>query len=144
MGSNRLGLTVVHGLPASGVPPERVAFSLVHARERIDVPISAIGGIEVQTLTLCEGGKLWTCESPHVAVLIAAAVRERIYRLTRQIVDEPLEIVVGGECICTPVVREPLGVQPTLRISAYDLADAEDIARRLRTRWRRVELRLIQ
>ena len=142
MKGNRLGLTVISGLAVGSTPgrePQRIALSLVHPRERIDIPVTAIYRIESHgaiTFWDQETGTIWESPHPHVEVWLSRAVRERIYRLTRHIVDESMEIVVGGECVSRPIVREPLGLQPCFQISADDLAEARALAYRLRMGWR--------
>jgi preprotein translocase subunit SecD len=55
--------------------------------------------------------------------------------LTRKIVGEALEVFVGGECVASPIVREPLCGEASFQISANDLAEAEALAQRLRIGW---------
>jgi preprotein translocase subunit SecD len=102
---------VVDGRPIGEIPTDRIALSFVHPTERIDVPISAIRWIE----------------PPYI--------RERIYRLTKTIVGEAIEIVIDGKCIIKPVIREPLGVHQSLSISEIYYEDAVALADRLRARW---------
>jgi preprotein translocase subunit SecD len=47
--------------------------------------------------------------------------------------DEPMGIVVDGECISSPIVREPLCSQESFCISASDMTEARVLAHRLRT-----------
>jgi hypothetical protein len=135
---DRLGLRLLPGLELDSAPPDRIALSLVHPRERIDIPIGAIPRIEVRgELALWESGKPWTCQRPWVEVWVRQPIRTRIWQLTKQIVGEPMEVVVAGECVVKPIIREPLGVQERLQISAWDLAEANALADRLRARWSR-------
>jgi hypothetical protein len=144
MKSNRLGLTVIPGLAIGSEPPQRIALSLVHPRERIDIPVGAIRRIEArEEFTLWEKGKLWMFRSPRVEVSVIQAIRDQIRRLTKDIVDEPMEIVVAGECVARPIVREPLGSQECFQISASDLAEAHALAHRLRAKWSKAHLRVI-
>jgi preprotein translocase subunit SecD len=118
----------------------------VHPRGCIDIPVAAIQRIEaLETMTFYdrETGSLSTASCPRVEIWLDAHMRARIYRLTRRIIDEPLDIVVGGECVSRPIVREPLGTQSSFRISASDLAEAEALAQRLRMGWRRADLRVV-
>jgi hypothetical protein len=143
--SHRPALTVICGRADGGAPPARIALSLVHARERIDIPVSAVVRIEArEEFTVCDWGtrRLWTFPSPHVEVCFTPAIHARIYRLTRQIVDEPVEIIVGSECVYRPIVREPLRGQG-FRISAFDLAEAHALAHRLRAGWSKAVPRLV-
>jgi len=48
-------------------------------------------------------------------------------------VDQPLDIVVGCEVVSRPVIREPMGVSPCFQITANDAAEADAIARMLRS-----------
>lgn len=141
--SHRPELTVIPGGAVGNAPATRIALSLLHARERIDIPVNAVLRIEARgEITICERRTLWTFRSPHVEVSFAANIHERIYRLTRQIIDEPMDILVGEECVSRPIVREPLR-GPCFQISAFDLAEAHALAERLRTRWRKAGLRLV-
>jgi preprotein translocase subunit SecD len=121
-------------LAAPTRPRGRIALSLVHLRGRIDVPVSAIRRIDApaeQTFFI----QPVTYSRPHVEVYVSPAIRARMRWLTRQIIDEPLEIIIDGECVSTPIVREPLGVQPSVHISASDFAEAQALAERLRVGW---------
>jgi hypothetical protein len=133
MRGNRLGLTLIRGLGRADAPRGRIALSLVHPRGRIDVPISAIRSIEAhaeQTFFI----QPVTSSRPHVEVYVSPAIRARMWWLTRQIIDQPLEIIVDGECVSTSIVREPLG-GPSFHISAFDFAEAQALAERLRVGW---------
>jgi hypothetical protein len=133
---DRLGLRLLPGLDIERTPPDRIALSFVHWRQRIDIPIGAIGRIEaLEEFTLWESGQVWRFRSPRVEISVTAAVRARIWQLTKDIIDEPMEIVVAGECVAKPIVREPLGTQERLQISVWDLAEANALADRLRARW---------
>lgn len=137
----RAELTVIEGGGA-----ERLALSLVHSRERIDVPVSALVGIEAyadQTFQIIETGELRTVEAPRVEVYLAPSVRARLRALTAMILKEPLEIVVAGRCVSRPVVREVLGEDPCFMISARGFAEAEALAQTMRAGWRRPTLRVV-
>jgi hypothetical protein len=49
-----------------------------------------------------------------------------------------LEIVVRERCISRPVIREPLGNEPSFQLSANDFAEAQALAAELCTGWRPV------
>lgn len=135
MRGNRLRLTLIRGFGRSDGQRGRVALSLVHLRGRIDVPVSAVRNIEAraeQTFFVQGRGQPVAASRPYVEVQFSPAIRVRMWWLTRQIIGEPLEIVVDGECVSMPIVREPLGVQPSFNISAFDLAEAQTLAERLR------------
>ena len=55
-------------------------------------------------------------------------IRERIYRLCKQIVGDPQEIVLDGEGVVRPAVREPLGIHESISISQQDYEDAIALA----------------
>lgn len=133
---------VVDGLPIDEIPADRIALSLMHSRERIDVPISAIRWIEPRRCKFYNWGKkVIVSNFPFVEICIAPYVRERIYRLSKQIVGDPLEIIVDGEDVIKPVVREPLGIHDCIAISQFDYDDAVALAERLRARWSDVQPR---
>lgn len=141
---NRLGLKVIQG--HENAPVERIALSLVHPRGRIDIPVSAILRIEAHgdgTVADHDTGRMSTYRGPHVEVCFTQAIRDRICQLTRQIVDEPMEIVVGGERISSPIVREPLCSEACFHISANDLAQAHALAHRMRTGWSKAGPRVV-
>jgi hypothetical protein len=90
---------------------ERIGLSLMHPRGRVDIPVAAIQRIEaLETMTFYDRqtASLSTAHCPRVEIWLDAHLRARIYRLTRRIIDEPLDIVVDGGCVSRPIVREPL------------------------------------
>lgn len=116
-------LTVIAGSGRT----ERIALSLVHASGRIDISVAAIHSLEAR-----EYPRFSTLfPHPHVEVNLRFDIRARVRKLTRAIVGEPLEIVVDGKSVSTPIVREPVG---DLSISAFDLAEANALAAQLRAR----------
>jgi hypothetical protein len=140
----RQNFRVVDGLPIGGIPDDRIALSLVHPIERIDIAISAIRWIEPRRLKFYTVGKnSWIATTPFVEICIAPYVRERIYRLSKQIVGDPLEIVIDGEGVVRAIVREPLGIRESISISETDYEDAVALATRLRTRWSEPQLKPI-
>jgi hypothetical protein len=127
---------VVDGRPIGEIPTDRIALSFVHPTERIDVPISAIRWIEPRACKFYNWGKKSIVSRlPFVEICLAPYIRERIYRLTKTIVGEAIEIVIDGKCIIKPVIREPLGVHQSLSISEIYYEDAVALADRLRARW---------
>ena len=147
MRGNRLGLTIIPGFGRTDEPRERIALSLIHPRGRIDVPVSAIRRIEAhaeQTFFIQDTGKPVTSSRPHVEVDVSPAIRARMWCLTRKIIGEPLKIVVDGECVSAPIVREPLGAQPSFHISAADFAEAQALAERLRVGWSKPSPRAVE
>jgi preprotein translocase subunit SecD len=138
MRGNRLGLTLIRGFGHADAPRGRIALSLVHSRGRIDVPVSAIRRVEAhaeQTFFIQDTGQLVTYSRPYVEVYVSPAIRARMWWLTRQIIDQPLEVIVDGECVSPPIVSEALGAQPSFHISASDFAEAQTLAERLRVGW---------
>jgi preprotein translocase subunit SecD len=123
----------------------RLALSLVHPRERIDVASADVVAIEAAaelTFTLTDG-TLKTFAAPHVELTLAPHIRARLQRLSSVIVGEPIDIVVGGEVVSSPVVHEPLALQGPFRISAFDMTVAETLAAKLRKGWVGPNLRLV-
>lgn len=127
---------VLDGLPIDEIPPHRIALSLVHPRERIDIAISAISWIEPRRCKFYSWGKRSVISrSPYVEICIAPYVREKIYRLSKQIVGGPLDFVIDGEDVIKAVVREPLGIHDCIAISQADYDGTVALAERLRARW---------
>jgi hypothetical protein len=136
---------VVDGRPVGEIPSHRIALSLVHPIERIDVAISAIEWIEPrQSKCYSRGKNLWIATRPFVEVRIVPYIRERIYRLSKKVIGDRLDIVIDGESVVRPIVYEPLGIQDCISISQNDYEDAVALADRLRTRWSRSEPRLVR
>ena len=118
-------------LPASA---GEIALSLVHERSRIDIPASAITSIEAYaTLTIVvQGtGERRDYPDPRVQLCYTAEIQAQICRLTQQIVEQPLSLVVDCEPVSQPVVREPL-CGPCLQISANDPVEANALLQRLK------------
>ena len=142
--ASREKLRVLDGLSSEEIPSDRIALSLVHSIERIDVAISPIKWIEPRRFKLYGWGKnTWIARRPFVEICIAPYIRERIYRLCKQIVGDPLEIVLDGEGVVRQAVREPLGIHESISISQQDYEDAIALADRLRARWSEIEPRLV-
>jgi preprotein translocase subunit SecD len=113
---------------------EEIALSLVHPKGRIDSPVSAVRRVDaLATIEFhnTETGEVHEYPHPHVDVCFAKDIAERMCQLTRQIVGEPMEIVVDYETILKPIVREQL-CGPCFQISADDLAAASALAQRIR------------
>jgi preprotein translocase subunit SecD len=138
MASRRPELKVIRGKGSEGPPAERIALSLVHKRERIDIPVSAVVRIEAHAeliVSVRETRQVLAFSEPRVEVWLNQAIRGRISRLSREIIDEPLDIIVGGERISSPIVREPLCSQGCFVISVHDVSEAHALAQRMRTGW---------
>lgn len=129
-------LTIVGGVlePADGVADE-IALSLVHPKERIDVPVSSLRRVEVRATVAfrnTETGVVHEYPSPGVKVCFTKDVAQRVCQLTQQIVGESVAVVVDCETLTTPIVREPLCANPCLLISTFDLASANALMQRIR------------
>ena len=121
----------------SAVPAmaDDIALSLVHEQSRIDIPVSAIRRIEAYAtynFVIAETKEVREYPAPHVELCYAADIQKRICRLTRRIIEQPMNLVVDCETLSKPVVREPL-CGPCLQLSANDFAEANALAQRLRT-----------
>jgi hypothetical protein len=135
MESQRPTFSVIEGRPDA---PIRIALSLVHRRERIDIPVRDVLQIDTradETFYFPELRASRTYPCAHVKLTLKPDVRGRLYRLTRDIVGDPLEILVAGEVISSPIVREPLGIQESFNIHVFDFAEAKEIAEKLRKGW---------
>lgn len=144
MTGKRPDLRIVGG--RGHAPAARIALSIVHPRERIDIPVSEIVCIEAHEHSPPEEALTpgaWPMRHPCVEVSFTQPIRDRICQLTRQIVDEPMEIIVGGECVSSPIVREPLCTQASFYISASDFAEALALAHQMRTGWTRAGPRAV-
>ncbi len=118
-----------------------IALSLIYQQSRIDIPASAIRRIEAyatQTFIITDTKQAKEYPLPHVELCYTKEIQEQICRLTQQIVEQPMEIVVDCHSISKPVVREPLCSTPFFEISANDIDEANALAQRLKTgsnRW---------
>jgi preprotein translocase subunit SecD len=124
------------GFGPAFVSAEDIALSFVHPKGRIDIPLSAVSRVEAAATIAfrnSETGEVHEYANPHVEVCFAKDVRERICQLTRQIVGEPMEIVIDCKTVSKPIVREPLCTQPCFQMSASDLAEATSLAQRIRS-----------
>jgi hypothetical protein len=113
----------------------RIALSLVHARERIDIPVRDVLKIEALAERTYFFSDTWTSKTgpaPHVRLEFAPSIGARIHRLTLQIVGEELPIVVAGKVVGRPVVREPHGLRDKFNIKVHDMDAARSLAARLR------------
>lgn len=143
--ASREKFRVLGGLPIEEIPSDRITLSLVHPIERIDVAVSAIRWFEPHRCKFYNWGKkVVISKFPFVEICLAPYICERIFRLTKTIVGESLEIIVDGECIIKPVVREPLGIHQSLAISETYYDDAVALADRLRARWSKTGPKLVQ
>ena len=121
---------------ASGpVAADDIALSLVHRQSGIDIPVSALRSIEAyatQTFVITDTKQTKEFPVPHVELCYTKEIQEQICRLTQQIVEQPMEIVVNCRTISKPVVREPLCSGLCLQISADDFDEANALAQRLK------------
>jgi preprotein translocase subunit SecD len=142
MNGRRPVLSVIEGRPDA---PVRIALSLVHSRERIDIPVKDVLKIEadVEQTFLPELKASKTNPRAHVRLEFKPDIRARIYRLTSQIVEEELQVVVAGEVVTRPTVREPLGIREGFSISAFDLEEAKALEGKLREGWVIPDLRVV-
>jgi SecD-like export protein len=131
----RSALVVSFVLACAQIPvsADEGSLSFIHRTERIDVPTSAIQRIKAyatQTF-MFETGPV---EYPFagVEVCFARKIQRRMCELTRRIVDEPMDVVIGCEVVARPVVRERL-CGFCISISAADGAEAERLAEKLRS-----------
>lgn len=146
MTGNRQDFEVIQGGCPSGASVERIALSLVHPRGHVHIPISAILRIEASGEVVFAGERGWPVSFPipHVEIWVTPPIREQIHCLTREIVDQTVAIFVAGQCIMSPMIREPLcGAGSSFQLSANDLAEAQTLAERLRTGWRAAGPRLV-
>lgn len=133
----RLISSIVIAALVCGTAPvgaDEIAFSMVHEKSRIDVPTGAITRIKTYPTYILvdpETRQRRHFPAPRVEVCYTAEIQERVCQLTSQIVEQATSLVVDCEVVSKPVVRERL-CGPCLQISAYDLADANALAQRLR------------
>lgn len=111
-----------------------IALSLVHPKGRIDIPAAALTRVEAVPmigLRNPEIGEVPDLPDSQVEVCYSEEVRQRVCQLTKPIVDQPLDIVVGCETVSKPIVREPLCGR-CLSIALFDSAEAAALAQRIR------------
>ncbi len=143
MGEGKPTFRVIESDRPSGIREERIAMSLVvFERKRLDVPVSGLMRVvPCATQTFAdERGRPITFDIPHVEIWLTPNLQKRLRDFTRDLVGEVMEIHVGDKCISRPVVREPLGNEPSFRLSANDFAEAQALAATLRTGWRPVRV----
>jgi preprotein translocase subunit SecD len=112
-----------------------IALSLVHPKGRVDIPVSAVQRVDARATTsvrIPQTVEVREYPHPYVEVCFAKDIEERICQLTRQIVDEPLAIVIDCNIVSEPIVMEPLCANPCIRVSANDVAEARALAQRIR------------
>jgi preprotein translocase subunit SecD len=110
-------------------------MSLVHPKGRVDVPVSSLGEVKAAAtyrFRNSETGQVHEYPNPHVSVCFAEDIQKRICELTRQLVGQPMEIVIDCATISKPIVREPLCAHPCFQVSANDIAEATALAQRIR------------
>jgi hypothetical protein len=124
---------------------DRIAMSIVHPRERIDVTLAQVLSIEVvpDVTFAAPDGMLRTYAMPSVHIGLAPSICARLHRLTSVILQEKMDLVVGGEVVSSPRVLEPIGAEQAISIGVYDVADAEALAAKLRQGWVRPQLRVV-
>jgi hypothetical protein len=113
-GLGSLVTLVMLGVTSQGIEADEIALSLVHGKDRIDVPASML-----------TSARLLELGHPVVEVCFSDSVKQRICELSRGIVGEPLEIWVNCRKFSAPVVREPLCHDPCFKISVFDLDEGE-------------------
>jgi hypothetical protein len=114
---------------------DEFALSLVHGEHRIDVPASAVASIEALPYGVYRNsvtGKIFKVGRPYVEICFNSTIGAQICELTKRIVDEPLELWVSCRAIIKPVVREPLCSETCLKLSAFDMSEAEQLASKLK------------
>jgi preprotein translocase subunit SecD len=138
MGDGRPTFRVIDGDRSFDVQSERIAMSLVvHERKRLDIPVSALVRVEArQTQTFADRRGWATSHTPHVEIWLTPNLQRVLRDFTRDLIDQVMEIFVGGRCVLRPVVRESLGGEPAFSLSANDFAEAQTLATELRTGWR--------
>ncbi len=112
-----------------------IALSLVNPQGRIDIPAGTITRIEARAtieFRNTETGKTFGHEDPHVEICYSEDIRQRVCQLTKQIVEQPLAIVIDCRVVTKPIVREPLCSSACLSVSAADMAEAQALAEQIR------------
>jgi hypothetical protein len=143
--ASREKLRVLDGLSIEEIPSDRIALSLVHSIERIDVAISPIKWIEPRRFKLYGWGKnTWIARRPFVEICIAPlhSRKDLSVMQTNRRRSPGDRSRRRGRC-SRPAVREPLGIHESISISQQDYEDAIALADRLRARWSEIEPRLV-
>lgn len=141
-----MGKPVISAIEGRRNAPVRIALSLVHPRERIDIPVRDVLKIQAlaqQTLFFPDRWTSKTYQMPHVRLEFSPHVGARIHRLTSQIVEEELPIEVACKVVCRPIVREPHGLWDKFCIGVHDMDDANALAAKLREGWIMPDLRVV-
>ena len=121
---------------------ERIAVSLVvNERRRLDIPLSAVIRVDALAVqSFADGRRVVTFDQPHVRIWLMPNLQRRLYDFTRGSVDAIMEVFVDDQCVTRPVLREPLGTEPSFQIFTADFDEACALADKLRVGWRPVSL----
>ena len=114
------------GFGSAFADAEDIALSLVHPKGRVDVPVSALGEVKAAATYAfrnSETGQVHEYPNPHVSVCFSDDIQKRICELTRQVVGQPMEIVIDCATISKPIVREPLCAGSCFQVTANDIAE---------------------
>jgi preprotein translocase subunit SecD len=128
-------LTAAGGLASACANAGDIALSLVNPAGRIDIPASAVTRVEARATIAfrnSETRKVFEDPDPHVELCFSEDIRQRVCQLTRQIVGQPLAIVIDCHTVTKPIVREPICSLPCFGITAADIAEANALAQRIR------------
>lgn len=127
--------SVIFGVGKSFAHAEEIAVSFVHAKGRVDIPVSALDQVRAYPtfkFRNSETGVVREFPDPHVEICVTKEFKERVCDLTKKVVGEATAVVVDCETVTKPIVREPLCTRPCFTISANDLAEANALAQRIR------------
>ena len=112
---------------------DEVALSFIHRTGRVDVPANALSKIKAHAsrfYLVGEERKRVEFPMPFVEVCYGPVVRKQMCALTREIIDEPIDIVLGCETVASPVVRMPICGR-CIDISVFEPVDAQVLAAKL-------------
>jgi preprotein translocase subunit SecD len=126
---------MIFGVGQYATHAEEIAVSFVHAKGRVDVPVSALDRVQAYpTLKFrsSETGAVREFPDPHVEICVTKELKERICDLTKNVVGEATAVVVDCETVTKPIVREALCARSCFSVSANDLKEANALAQRIR------------
>jgi len=118
-------ILLTFALARPGMAADDIAFSLVHKHYRLDVPIAEL----VQVLAARDS----RTGEPVIKMLIRGGSARQLEFITKRIIGQPMQIVVGCRVVTAPIVQDVLK-GGSLQISGrYSIEEAEELAATIRS-----------
>jgi hypothetical protein len=110
---------------------DRIAFSIVHAQDRIDVPLSQVTSVEATPDPFMQSIDKDT-KNIIVSVCYSKHVQAQICALTTKLVGVAVDMQAGCETVSRPVIRQPICQTGCILMSAADQVEAESVAGKIK------------